>query len=230
LRPGKTTVKNLNYYSGTDSTYWLSQCLGLRTLRLVESFPFVELLRGKLILFGTPPDLCTRLEIKHEAPDHSTFINVFYLHMVSKSSVTFEACSPQQGNCYPNLESLSLQSTAGKSKIVTLFKQDSLGKYLSTCKDALFDLNDGPSWLSIADSAFLVIDAPNEVTVPGTYSFYIGIWEMTLEVNAPCTSTYLQGLTEQGRIAAYIDELIVLVVAFELDAKEHSWEKACGFI
>jgi len=28
----------------------------------------------------------------------------------------------------------------------------------------------------------------------------------------------------------YIDELVVLTVAFELDNKQHSWEKVCGSI
>jgi len=28
----------------------------------------------------------------------------------------------------------------------------------------------------------------------------------------------------------YIDKVIVLVVAFELDDKQHSWEKFCGSI
>jgi hypothetical protein len=28
----------------------------------------------------------------------------------------------------------------------------------------------------------------------------------------------------------YIDKVVVLVVAFELDAKQQSWEKACGSI
>jgi len=40
----------------------------------------------------------------------------------------------------------------------------------------------------------------------------------------------LQGLTEQGHVAVYIDEVVVLAVAFELDDKQHSWEKVCGSI
>jgi len=40
----------------------------------------------------------------------------------------------------------------------------------------------------------------------------------------------LQGLKEQGHVAVYIDEAVVLTVAFELDDKQHSWEKVCGSI
>jgi hypothetical protein len=53
---------------------------------------------------------------------------------------------------------------------------------------------------------------------------------MTLEINAPCSSTYLQGIKEEGHVAVYIDEVVVLVVAFQFDDKNHSWEKSCGSI
>jgi len=94
----------------------------------------------------------------------------------------------------------------------------------------LFDLTDSPFWLSLTDSASLVIDAPNEINIPGKYNFFVGIWEVALEVYAPCGSNYLQGLEETGHVSVYIDSLVVLVVAFELDDKQHSWEKVCGSI
>ena len=63
LTPGKTIVKDLKYYSGTDSTFWLPLCTGLKALRFVKPFPFIELVNGNLAIFSTPSDLCTRLEV-----------------------------------------------------------------------------------------------------------------------------------------------------------------------
>ena len=103
MQLGKTTVKDLKYYSGTDSKFWLPQCIGLRALRLIQGSSFVDLFHGKLTLLDTPPDLCTRLEIQHQAPDRTIFTNVFHLHMVSRLSVAIETCSPQHGSCYPNI-------------------------------------------------------------------------------------------------------------------------------
>ena len=94
----------------------------------------------------------------------------------------------------------------------------------------MFDLSDAPFWLSLTNSSFLVIEAANEIYIPGKYKFWVGIWAVTLEIDAPCSSNYLQGLTEKGHVAVYIDKVIVLVVAFELDDKQHSWEKVCGSI
>ena len=51
-----------------------------------------------------------------------------------------------------------------------------------------------------------------------------------MEIDAPCRSNYLQGLREHGHVAVYIDTVVVLAVAFELDDKQHSWEKVCGSI
>ena len=53
---------------------------------------------------------------------------------------------------------------------------------------------------------------------------------MILEVDAPCSSNYLEGMKEEGHVSVYIDKVVVLVVAFELDDKKHSWEQACGSI
>ena len=94
----------------------------------------------------------------------------------------------------------------------------------------MFDLIDAPFWLSLTNSSFLVIGAPNDVNVPGKYQFFIGIWEVTLLVDAPCSANYFKGPAEHGQIAVYIDDLVVIFVTFELDDKQHSWEKVCGFI
>ena len=120
--------------------------------------------------------------------------------------------------------------TAGLRKTVTLFHQDSVESFFQACEGALFDLTDAPFWLSLTNSSFLVINAPNEITVPGNYRFFVGIWEVTLEIFAPCSSNYLEGLEEEGHVAVYIDKLVVLTIAFELDDKRHSWEEICGSI
>jgi hypothetical protein len=91
---------------------------------------------------------------------------------------------------------MALTGTAGQRKTVPLFHQDSVESYFRTCAGALFDLTDAPFWLSLTNSSFLVIEAPNDVHVPGIYKFSIGIWAVTLEIEAPCSSNYLQGLTE----------------------------------
>jgi hypothetical protein len=57
-------------------------------------------------------------------------------------------------------------------------------------------LTGAPFWLSLTNSSSLVIDAPNDIHSPGKYKFWIGIWEVTLEIDAPCGSNYLQGLKQ----------------------------------
>jgi len=91
-------------------------------------------------------------------------------------------------------------------------------------------LTNAPSWLSLSNFSSLFIAAPNDIYIPGEYKFWIGIWEVTLEIDAPCSSNYLQGLTEKGHVAVYIDKVVVLEVAFELDDKQQSWRKVCGSI
>ena len=150
--------------------------------------------------------------------------------MISKFEATFEKCSPRHGVCYPNINNLALKSIAGETKTVDLFQQDSVENYFRTCEGALFDLTDSPFWLSLTNSSSLVIAAPNDVNIPGEYRFWIGIWEVVLKIEAPCNANYLQGITEEGHIVLYIDDLVVLVVAFQGDVKNHSWEKACGSI
>ena len=116
--------------------------------------------------------------------------------MVSKFEASLEKCLPHHGNCQPNIKDLALTGIAGYSKIVPLYHQASVESYFRACEGALFDLTGAPFWLSLTNSSSLVINAPNEIAVPGKYHFWIGIWAVTLEINAPCSSNYLQGLRE----------------------------------
>ena len=194
LNPRNTTVKDLKYHEGTDSLFWLRKmCQDAKALSLLETdaLPFLALFQGNLAILSTLPDQCTRLEVQHSAPDDSTIINVLYLHMMHKFEATIESCSPTHGDCQPNIEDLALKSTAGQSKTVTLFEQESVENYIRACEGALFDLTDAPFWLSLTNSYSLVIDAPNNVNIPGEYKFWISIWAVTLEIAAPCNSTYL---------------------------------------
>ena len=192
--------------------------------------PFVSLVSGNLRVGSIPPDLCTRLEVQHQAPDASTFTNVVFLHMLTKHSAMVEDCTPQKGSCYPNIDGLAVASIAGQRKTHVLFQQASLGKYFSSCADALFELTDGPAWLSLVDSSSLVIDAPNDVHAVGDFSFFLNFWEVSLRVLAPCNSTYIQGPQEQGHVSLYVDELVDLVVKFEADAKGQSWAEVGGSV
>jgi hypothetical protein len=158
--------------------------------------------------------------VQHNAPDNSSVTKVFHLHTLSEIEATLEDCSPHHGNCQPNIQDLALTGTAGLRKTVTLFHQASVERYFRACEGALFDLTGAPFWLSLTNSSFLVMDPPNDVNIPRKYQFWLGIWAVTLEIDAPCDSNYLQGLTEKGHVAVYIDKLIVLVVAFELDAEK----------
>jgi hypothetical protein len=134
--------------------------------------------------------------VQHNAPDNSTITNVFHLHIASKFEAALETCSPHHGNCQPNIKDLALTGTAGHHKTVALFHQASVESYFRACEGALFDLTGAPFWSSLTNSSFLVIDAPNDVNVPGKYQFWIGIWAVTLEIDAPCSSNYIQGVTE----------------------------------
>ena len=162
----------------------------------VSAFPFLQLRQGNLAILSTPPDQCTRLEVQHDAPDSTLIVNMFHLHTLSNFEATLEQCSPHSGNCQPNIKDLALTGTAGLSKTVALFHQDSVESYFIACEGALFDLTDAPFWLSLTNSSYLVIDPPNELNIPGNYNFWIGIWAVTLKVDAPCSANYLQGLTE----------------------------------
>jgi len=161
-----------------------------------SAFPFLSLEKGKLAILSTPPDQCFRLEVQHRTPDDLSITNVFYLHIFNKFEAKIEKCSPHHGNCQPNVKELALKGTAGLSKTITLFHQTSVESYFRACEGALFDLTGAPFWLSLTNSSFLVIDPPNDINVPRKYQFWIGIWEVTLEIDAPCSSNYLQGLTE----------------------------------
>jgi len=152
----------------------------------VSAFPYLELRDGNLAILSTPPDPCTRLEVQHNAPDDKPITNVFYLHMVSYNEATLEACQPHDENCQPTIKDLSLTCTAGLRRIVPLFVQASVESYLEACEGTLFDLTGAPFWLSLTSSFSLVIDPPNDVKIPGEYKFFIGIWEVTITVDAPC--------------------------------------------
>ena len=162
----------------------------------VSAFPYLRLRQGNLAVLSTPPDQCTRLEVQHKAPDNTLITNIFHLHTVNKIEAVLDECSPHDGNCQPNIQELALKGTAGILKTVKLFHQDSVESYFQACEGALFDLTDAPGWLSLSNSSFLVIDAPNDVNVPGKYHFFLSIWEVTLLVEAPCSANYLQGLKE----------------------------------
>ena len=69
------------------------------TLVKAGALPFLELRQGNLAILSTPPDQCTRLEVKHSAPDDSIVVNILYLHMVNKFEGTIEKCLPTRGNC-----------------------------------------------------------------------------------------------------------------------------------
>ena len=53
---------------------------------------------------------------------------------------------------------------------------------------------------------------------------------MTIDVDAPCNSNYLEGPIEQRQVSLYIDKVVVLTVAFQLDDENKSWEIVCGSI
>jgi len=124
--------------------------------------------------------------VQHIAPDNSPVTNVIYLHSISKFEAKLETCSPHSGNCQPNIKDLALTGTAGLRKTVTLYHQESVESYFRACEGALFDLTDAPFWLSLTNSSSLVVEPPNEITIPGMYRFWLGIWEVTVEIDAPC--------------------------------------------
>jgi hypothetical protein len=116
--------------------------------------------------------------------------------MLTKVEASLETCSPHAETCLPTIKVLALKGTAGRRKIVTLYHQASVESYFKACEGALFDLTGAPFWLSLTNSSSLVIAPPNEIPVPGKYKFFIGIWEVTLEIEAPCSANFFQGLTE----------------------------------
>ena len=134
--------------------------------------------------------------MQHNAPDNSPVTNVIHLHLLSKFEAKLETCSPNQGNCQPNIKELALTGTAGVQKTVTLFHQASMESYWSECEGALFDLTGAPFWLSLKYSSYLVIAPPNDINVLGKYQFSIGRWDVTLEIDAPCRTRNLEGLEE----------------------------------
>ena len=126
---GQQAERDLKYHSGTDSDYWLMQCNGLKSLRLTQPFSFLSLTDGNLVMHRTPPDECTMIKIKHRAPDNSVVKYILYIKMLAKDKFTIKECSPQEGQCSPNIDKLLLSSVAGQTKTVILHVQDSLGLY-----------------------------------------------------------------------------------------------------
>ena len=214
LASGNTAQRDFRYHEANNSTFWLRQCTGFKAIRFTKTYSFLDFTNGILKVLSTPPDICSKIEIKHAAPDHSTVTNVFYLKMLDQASANIEKCSPTpfSAQCYPKLEELQLKAIAGQKKSVVLYKQDSIGKFLTECRDALFSLKDGPSWLTLQEFSSLEINAPNEVSAVGTYHFYLAIWRITLTVDPPCDANYLGGLEEQGTVQLHIDEKVVLHV------------------
>ena len=104
-----------------------------------------------------------------------------------------------------------VSSIAGQRKTANLFAQEYQSQYLAECKDTPFQLTSAaPSWVSVQDSSQLVIDPPNLVSVVGEYSFYVNIWKVTLRVEAPCSTTYLQGPSEAGVVSVTLDQEVTL--------------------
>ena len=101
MKTSHTAYRDLRYHDGTNSTFWLQKCTGLKALRLTQSVPFLTLDTGNLLIHATPADICTRLEIIHRAPDDSLFTNVIFLHMLGRDEATIEKCSPQEQKCKP---------------------------------------------------------------------------------------------------------------------------------
>jgi hypothetical protein len=76
LNPRNAMKKDLKYHAGTDSRFWLTTCTGFKALRFVEKFPSIELSQGNLAITSTPPDKCTLIQMKHEAPDGTTITSI----------------------------------------------------------------------------------------------------------------------------------------------------------
>ena len=74
------------------------------------------------------------------------------------------------------------------------------------------------------DSVRLDIEAPNQVSVVGNYTFYLNIWKVTLTVEPPCDSTYLKGNVDLGNVNVELDKELVLRVQFTEDDQSQSWE------
>ena len=161
-------------------------------------------------MLRTPPDKCTQIKIAHRAPDGSEVENTLYIHATDRTQARIEKCSPHSGRCTPHIPDNSVSSIAGQRTNALLFGHENLGQYLAECADTPFQLTSAPSWVSVQDSAQLVVDAPNLVSLVGQYSFYIDIWRVTLHVEAPCSTTYLQGPSEAGRVSVILDQQVIL--------------------
>ena len=182
---------------------------------------FLKLSQGTLTMLRTPPDNCTKIEITHRAPDGSEIENTLYIHAIDRTQARIEKCSPHSGRCTPSIPGNRVSSTAGQRTTALLFGHAHLGQYLAECADTPFQLTSAaPSWVSVQDSSQLVIDAPNLVSMVGQYSFHVNIWRVTLHVEAPCSTTYLQGPSEAGRVSVNLDQQVTLRLQFNDDDRQ----------
>ena len=143
-----------------------------------------------------------------------------YIHTIDRTQARIEKCSPHSGRCTPSIPGNRVSSTAGQLKTALLSGHEHLGQYLAECADTPFQLTSAPSWVSVQDSSQLVVDAPNLVSLVGQYSFYIDIWRVTLYVEAPCSTTYLQGPSEAGRVSVILDQKVTLRLQFKVDDRK----------
>ena len=67
----KTHERDLQYHTGTDSAYWLTQCKGNKELQLSEHFSWLFLGGGILRVHSIPKNETTKLLLTNRAPDQS---------------------------------------------------------------------------------------------------------------------------------------------------------------
>ena len=139
-------------------------------------------------------------------------------------------CMYNMVKCSPNIDNFYLEIVAGQLKSIVLYKQDSLTAYKDECGDDhdSFELTEGPSWVFLVDLYRLRIDPPNSVSVVGIYTFDIGIWEITLNVTAPCMSAFLEGPVKENTVMVEVEEEVILSATHQQDDFNHSWETVCG--
>jgi len=85
-------------------------------------------------------------------------------------------------------------------------------------------LKNAPAWMSLSNFSYLVIAAPNDIHIVGKYKFWVGIWQVTLEIDASCIG--IDEITTQ--VSVYIDKVVIINLAYRLDEKGQSWKKVCG--
>ena len=91
-------------------------------------------------MLRTPTDKCSKIEIKHRAPDKSVVQNVLNIHAIDKYETRIEKCSPHEGRCSLSIPNNFVSSIAGQRKIALLFGQEHQSQYLAECADTPFQL------------------------------------------------------------------------------------------